>query len=263
MTMSLRRARLASAIIDRYPRAWRERYADELRAMLEDSGASWRDVLDLARGALAEWRLEFLDPERHRVTSFLSYAATRYWPHLIVIAALGSAPIVAAPQLRAAFGEPPTWLPVSAFVLGIAIFLRAVREKIRFDRGRGAPASVTEMVVSSVAIVSAISVGYWAEDDPVTGLRRWIWIYNGFWVACVILNRRARTSVEEARATVAVTREQLKWARMELTRLQSIDRTSSEEQALDRQRAAVAELNAKLADAYAIIRRVTHRQNAA
>jgi capsular polysaccharide biosynthesis protein len=35
-----------------YPKAWRERYAREFAALLEDCGAGWRDCWDVARGGL-------------------------------------------------------------------------------------------------------------------------------------------------------------------------------------------------------------------
>ncbi len=40
-----------SALLRLYPRAWRERYGDELLALLEDRPASPLDLVDLARGA--------------------------------------------------------------------------------------------------------------------------------------------------------------------------------------------------------------------
>jgi hypothetical protein len=41
-----------SRLVDLYPRAWRERYGDELRALLEQRPPSVRDRLDVLRGAL-------------------------------------------------------------------------------------------------------------------------------------------------------------------------------------------------------------------
>lgn len=41
-----------SRLIDLYPRSWRDRYGDELRALLEERPPSLRDRLDLIRGAL-------------------------------------------------------------------------------------------------------------------------------------------------------------------------------------------------------------------
>jgi hypothetical protein len=41
-----------SRLLALYPKAWRDRYGDELAAMLEERPASLRDRIDLARGAL-------------------------------------------------------------------------------------------------------------------------------------------------------------------------------------------------------------------
>ena len=44
--------RLARLAIRLYPASWRTRYGPELEVLIQDSGAGWRAVLDLARGAL-------------------------------------------------------------------------------------------------------------------------------------------------------------------------------------------------------------------
>ena len=46
---------LARAIIRVYPRPWRERYADELLALVETSPPACRDLVDLFRGCVSEW----------------------------------------------------------------------------------------------------------------------------------------------------------------------------------------------------------------
>lgn len=38
-------------IVQLYPRAWRQRYGDELEALIEDAGPGWRVAADVARGA--------------------------------------------------------------------------------------------------------------------------------------------------------------------------------------------------------------------
>lgn len=45
--------RLTGLVVRLYPRWWRQRYGAELQALIEDSGETWWDVLDLAKGALA------------------------------------------------------------------------------------------------------------------------------------------------------------------------------------------------------------------
>jgi hypothetical protein len=44
--------RLILAFARLYPASWRRRYGDEFEALLEDSDATWRGVLDVLRGAL-------------------------------------------------------------------------------------------------------------------------------------------------------------------------------------------------------------------
>ena len=50
--------RLVAFVIRCYPRRWRERYADEVLALVEDVGIGWLGALDLARGALRERAIE-------------------------------------------------------------------------------------------------------------------------------------------------------------------------------------------------------------
>ncbi|HEU4691689.1 MAG TPA: hypothetical protein VFS23_25170 [Vicinamibacterales bacterium] len=45
--------RLTGLVVRLYPRWWRQRYGAELQALMEDSGETWWDVLDLAKGAFA------------------------------------------------------------------------------------------------------------------------------------------------------------------------------------------------------------------
>ena len=52
MAASRRPAPAGAWLVRRYPRWWRERYADEVLALLEDRPPSRRDRLDLARGAI-------------------------------------------------------------------------------------------------------------------------------------------------------------------------------------------------------------------
>jgi hypothetical protein len=47
--------KLAGRIVRLYPRAWRERYEQEMLALLEQSPGTWGDVVDLARAGAWEW----------------------------------------------------------------------------------------------------------------------------------------------------------------------------------------------------------------
>ena len=52
MTATSRPAPAGAWLVRRYPGWWRERYADEVLALLEDRPAGWRDRIDLAHGAI-------------------------------------------------------------------------------------------------------------------------------------------------------------------------------------------------------------------
>jgi cytochrome b6-f complex iron-sulfur subunit len=56
--------RLVQLLLSAYPRAYRERYGAEMAAVLEERMASWRDLLDLARGALDARLDPQIDPPR-------------------------------------------------------------------------------------------------------------------------------------------------------------------------------------------------------
>lgn len=43
------------ALLRLYPRAWRERYGDEMLALVEQSGGGWRCTASLVSGAVREW----------------------------------------------------------------------------------------------------------------------------------------------------------------------------------------------------------------
>jgi hypothetical protein len=46
--------RLAHLLLRLYPKAWRERYGEEIRTLIEDRPAHWQALPDLARGAMKE-----------------------------------------------------------------------------------------------------------------------------------------------------------------------------------------------------------------
>ena len=49
------RAGLEARLLRLYPRVWRERYGDEVLALIEQSGGGWRCAMSLVRGAAREW----------------------------------------------------------------------------------------------------------------------------------------------------------------------------------------------------------------
>jgi len=68
--------RAALAMIRLYPSRWRERYEEEVRALIEQRPMCRRDVLDLARGALDAW---LHPPVPSRVPAVAAIAAGGTW----------------------------------------------------------------------------------------------------------------------------------------------------------------------------------------
>src|SRR5688572_25959548 len=67
---------IAKWLVHRYPKAWRERYASEMLALLDDSATRWRDLIDLMHGLLVERLHSVFEPgSRPKLTFALLFAA--------------------------------------------------------------------------------------------------------------------------------------------------------------------------------------------
>src|SRR5687767_13306898 len=101
------RSRLARWIVDRYSPGWRERYRDEVRALLDDGRVTSADVIDLWRGCLSEWKVALADPEHHpRVFQFLT-GLEALCRGLIKIATFVLPAVATAAYLRRQVGPAP------------------------------------------------------------------------------------------------------------------------------------------------------------
>ena len=111
---------LARAIIRVYPRPWRERYAGELRDLVETRPPKFGDIVDLVRGCACEWRH---DPA-------LQEAAV-----LIAATALVSVPaMLTSTWLHGDEGARTSrWLPTAQVVAIWAIQAAGFRRRRRYD----------------------------------------------------------------------------------------------------------------------------------
>jgi hypothetical protein len=169
-------ARLAAFVIRCYPRRWRERYADEVLALVEDVGIGWFGVLDLARGALRERAIE-LDVQmfawcrpsealinRRIIGRFLIFAGLALVVPVVVVGAarlLGMANVTVAGGVVTTF----SWLRLLAylrvFVCGAAGLLRVLREIGAGRQPRGFSASAWTSVSSNEVVAwSAILLAH-------------------------------------------------------------------------------------------------------
>lgn len=99
---------LASALVRRYPLAWRERYEAEVLALLEDSPPGIRDLLELTRGLFVERVKSWVEPGEHPYRTFIvlrgCVSVLRVLPAIVLV--VGTA--LAGDAIRMQVGPPPT-----------------------------------------------------------------------------------------------------------------------------------------------------------
>jgi hypothetical protein len=81
--------RAALAMLRLYPARWRERYEDEVRALIDARPARTRDALDLARGALDAW---LHPPVPSRAPGIAAISAGAIWTAWSLLILTGPAP---------------------------------------------------------------------------------------------------------------------------------------------------------------------------
>jgi predicted permease len=79
-----------------YPRSWRERYAAELEALIEDTGPGWRAALDVARGAASMQFAHGLGAVRHHTRRLAATPAFTLTAIGTLAVAFGAVGLVAA-----------------------------------------------------------------------------------------------------------------------------------------------------------------------
>jgi hypothetical protein len=169
------RSRLARACLRLYPRPWRDRYGEELLALVDESGGGIADVADLAIGGLRQ-RMKPLPggpPMTPRVNPWQAGLAA-------VVAVLVAAPTAAFIAINL-FPEPIAWLsgvrgvgvapeaawlvPALPFIATLVALAPAIRVGMRRDPSEGA-ATLTLRVLAmprwlrAVAVVCAVLAGF-------------------------------------------------------------------------------------------------------
>lgn len=218
---------LARATVRRYPAAWRERYEDEVLALLAEAPVRWRDVIDLSRGLLIERVRSVLEPGDHPTLAAAVYwlllATLRYLPGVVATGLL----LAAGLWLNRTFGPAPTWAAIvgfGSFLVGTGYHRKYYwpadragiprNDRMPMPRGRGL--AVLLMVFVGFGIVT------WA--DPPGGrtgpmqTALWFYLLPGF-IASQIRPRFTRSrEILWAFGALDSVMSQLKWAQMELDR---------------------------------------------
>lgn len=124
-----------SALLGLYPPAWRERYGDEVGAVLDTRPLRWSDQVDLLAGALDAW----LHPARRSVV-----------PPIAALVGGGLWTVMAAAVL--AQPAPPDWpgylaemLPL-AFAASVALFVATIGCGLRTGDAGGRAAGLATLV---------------------------------------------------------------------------------------------------------------------
>lgn len=164
------RTRLAHVLVAIYPPSFRHRYGDELTALVEDAGPSWRDSVDLALGVGRAWVAPVfggsaLEQRRSRLQTTTTTVLGTWCASLLAAAAFSKA--VDDPPLPGLHGVALTAYDIGTVVVeataaavllaGFAFWLTVIVPALRARRRD----------VALPALAPALIVGVWLG---ITGL---------------------------------------------------------------------------------------------
>lgn len=236
---------LALLLLRSYPRTWRMRYEEEVRALLEDRAPGWRDVAGLLRGASHEWLHSAVDPVDHPILASAIAGLTGWFGAVLVISL--TADFVAG-GLDGAVGAPPPWVGALSSVGLLVAAIRGAFAQFGFQqipigvRGRTlsfGPMSAGQARRWWTILFIVVVLGRWAGDVLVTTWSQW-------WIAPLLFasGTEAAFRRQRAQAELIRIRKELRAAGREHVRLRGllpIHLSTSPE--LDRAAAEVARLN--------------------
>lgn len=123
-----------------YPVAWRERYGDEMDALIEQEGGGWRQLADVARAALIE----------------------RFRPSIVGVQAMQTYPGSVATLVR----KPSALIPIAMSAAALATVLAAVEFfGARHQPDEGAAAHIFQILIAGQLPFLAWFVLHWLKAD--------------------------------------------------------------------------------------------------
>jgi hypothetical protein len=212
--------RWARAIVLRYPAAWRERYEDEVLALIEDSPLRVRDLGELVRGLIVERVRALIEDADHPARTAKILGLIQPMFVIVFMAMAGGAGLV----LRGWLGAPADVVPLIGAVLTLTFTVAGIGAKRMFlprdRRGSCHPAlpawiGLTLLPVFFAGVVLSTWAG-WASYNSSTAmgwlrLFAWAWLYgtlaaelsSAFWPGRRMLEVLGRLSVADANAKSA------------------------------------------------------------
>jgi hypothetical protein len=215
---------LAVLLLRWYPHAWRMRYEEEVRALLDDRAPDWRDVAGLLRGATIEWMHSIVDPLEHPVLSGILRGLGGWFAATAVISATAG-PI--GIWLQRVAGPPSGWVSDVAF---LAVEVTAIRgfssqpgllDKIPIGvHGRTlslGPMSATQVMRWWVILWTSILLAAWSNAT-------WLTSWGSWWFAPLLLITATRSGWNRGLAKQELwrLRRELRWASREHLRLEAL-----------------------------------------
>jgi hypothetical protein len=206
--------RLGRWLVNRYPRPWRERYGEELLALLDDSGLRWGDILDLARALVVERARALIEPADHPTLAAAIIGVATYLQALVLaILAYGVAQVA-----RAATGPlPARWSTIGQLIVAatllasfVPIIAAYVRDPSKVSTGQVRVGGGTGWLMF---ILIGIGVVSWSRPDDLWLVVGWppsLWIFLSMpW---------SFQRVQGAHLRLASANHEMKWALMERDR---------------------------------------------
>lgn len=249
--------RLARAIVLRYPPVWRARYADEMLALIDDQPLRWRDVADLARRCLIERARALVEPaDRPRLAAFLAGTA-----HVLLYVFVGAAFTGIGVATGWALKQMSAPMSEDVGLVGyLLITIAGCRAMVSFwpRRISKKPVPFPRVAIWMSVLFVGIVLQNWSTG--LTGMAAWpidmgrVYAFAEFtdwlWPA---------NPLQDAFRTLGGVRESMKWARMELTRCETLAASGRHVPELANARAEMDRLLAAERDAMAILRGAGYR----
>jgi hypothetical protein len=225
---------IARSIVRCYPRAWRERYEDEVLELIDAGPIRLGDVCGLLRHCISERVLALYEPSRH-ITAyrFISGLALLVYFTVLTVAACaaGALPFLLGAVLRVTLGPFPEqytdavgWILLPVFALAVVLHMRQL---FRFRHSETTPSPAIGraawiMLVSYGALVFTIGL---SEEFSFR-----LALHHGLFTWLVLQADRLPPAAAqwpggnlfETLGRLRSARNDLRWARMELDRCEGL-----------------------------------------
>lgn len=131
-----------------YPRAWRQRYGEEFEALLEDTGADWRVVLDVLTGAMSMRGRQWLKIGASALAAALTVPLASWW--------IGQRPRITPGAHQIFYMDSTPGAMLEFLLLLVAVVAVLIALMLKYD---GAPqAAMAALRVSAGVVLGYIGV---------------------------------------------------------------------------------------------------------